>query len=110
MMFKTTGDFEDAYEKLHQGWHMQRALLEKQNIEIARLKKKDKLFSKNRRLLVETNKYFLSEMERLRKVSKEMLGYFNDAREGYCGGEKVKAGIMVNVRILEIWQQALKEK
>lgn len=71
-MFKTTGDFEDAYEKLHQGWHMQRALLEKRIAEIDRLKKKDKLYAKHKRLLIESNKYFLELIGRLRKEKEEL--------------------------------------
>lgn len=53
--------------ELVQAWHMQRALLEKQNIEIARLKKKDKLYAKHKRLLIESNKYFISVIHRLEK-------------------------------------------
>ena len=58
-------------EDLMQAWHMQRALLEKQNIEIARLKKKDKLYAKHKRLLNESNRYFLEEIKRLRGLVKD---------------------------------------
>ena len=50
------------------------------------------------------------EIKRLRRVGKQMVSYFTSAREGYMGDHKVKCDIQANVKFVNEWVQALKEK
>lgn len=50
------------------------------------------------------------EIKQLRETAEEMLGYFTNAREGFVGDHAVKCEIMVNVRKVDEWREALKEK
>ena len=54
--------------------------------EIARLKKKDRLFSKNRRLLVESNKLFIGENKRLKDLLLRYGGHTVVLEDGVSKG------------------------
>lgn len=105
-MFKTTGDFETEYEKLHQGWHMQRALLEKQNIEIDRLKNAQK------RMQIIIDAYEKSttildiKIERLRKERDWLISQCQKLEEIMYDYD----GVRPKELIVEQMQQALKDK
>ena len=50
------------------------------------------------------------KIERLEKIAREMLSYFTNAREGFMGDHRVKYDISANVKFVDKWIEALKEK